>query len=143
MEHTIYMSGVWDLFHFGHMESINKVKALYPDSKLVIGIYNDEDATSYKRKPILSMAERVRTVRASRLVDRIIENAPLLETDAFYLEHDIDLTVHAHSPEEHVYYRDAFYPQADERLIVIPYTGGISTTEILERVNPTQQQLAQ
>jgi len=140
MEHVVYMSGVFDLFHFGHMESIHKVRALYPNSKLVVGVHSDEDIVSYKRKPVMSMAERVRTIEASRLVDKVIPNAPLLETEAFYLENDIDVTIHAHIPEEHVYYRDAFYPHASERLVAIPYTLDISTSEIIERITHVQPQ---
>ena len=141
MKHVVYMSGVFDLFHFGHMESIHKVRALYPNSKLILGVHNDEDTMSYKRKPVMSMAERVRTIKASRLADGVIQNAPLLETETFYLENDIDVTVHAHNQEEHIYYSSWAYVRDSERLVVIPYTTDISTSEIINRITPIQPQL--
>ena len=48
----VYIDGVFDLFHYGHIESFKKCKKLSNCVYLIVGIINDTDATNYKRKPI-------------------------------------------------------------------------------------------
>ena len=129
-----YVSGVFDLFHYGHMELLTKVRDKFPGYLIMVGVHSDEDVASYKRAPVMSMEERVRAVRASRLADMVLESAPLRETASFYLKHNITKTVHAHSVEEHEEYRKFFCPEAGDKLVRLDYTSGISTTEIIRRI---------
>ena len=48
----IYVSGVFDLFHYGHMILLKKCKKLYKNCYLVVGVHSDEDCIPYKRKPL-------------------------------------------------------------------------------------------
>jgi glycerol-3-phosphate cytidylyltransferase-like family protein len=83
----------------------------------------------------MTMAERIRAVKASGLVDRVIGNAPLVETDRFYQIYGIDKTAHAHSVEQHESYRKQFFPEAGgDKLVRLNYTPGVSTTELLDRI---------
>jgi len=131
---TIYISGVFDLFHYGHMQLIRQVRQKFPDCKLIAGVHSDKDVGSYKRMPIMTMTERIRAVKASGLVDRVIGNAPLVETDRFYRIYGIDKTAHAHSVEQHESYRKQFCPEAGDKLVRLNYTPSVSTTELLDRV---------
>ena len=48
---TVYMDGVFDLFHAGHLEAIQQCAAL--GDRVIIGVTGDSDAASYKRAPIM------------------------------------------------------------------------------------------
>jgi cytidyltransferase-like protein len=132
---VVYAAGVFDLFHFGHMEFLTKIRDLFPGCVLIAGVHNDEDVESYKRTPIMTMQERARAVWASQLADEILLNAPLLETEAFYRDHGISKTVHAHSVSEDAEYRRTSFPDAGDRLFRVDYNPGISTTQLIERIS--------
>lgn len=51
---------VADLFHYGHVEFLRKVRA--PGDYLLVGIHSDDVVVPYKRKPILTMEERIAVV---------------------------------------------------------------------------------
>ena len=59
---TIYMDGVFDLFHFGHLKAIEECAKL--GDRVIIGVTGDSDATQYKRAPIMNEAERTSIVTA-------------------------------------------------------------------------------
>jgi len=132
----IYTSGVFDLFHYGHVRLLKTCKKLNPNVHLIVGIHNDKDVTDYKRAPILTQQERYLSVLESGLADEIIIYAPLQETKKFYKIHNIELVVHAHSPEENTFYKNLFYKDAHELGIFkrIDYSQGISTTDIINRI---------
>ena len=132
----IYVSGVFDLFHYGHIRLLKKCKILSSDVHLIVGIHNDRDSTSYKRKPIMNEEERYLSVKESNLADVIIYNAPIKEMEEFYNLYNIELVVHAHSPSEDEYYQKLCYNAAHKLGIFkrLDYTKGISTTELINRI---------
>lgn len=122
---------VADLFHYGHVNFLRQASG-YGDT-LLVGIHADE-AITYKAKPILTMEERVRSVEGCKYVDEVIPNAPI-EIDREWIEkHDIELILHG----------DDFTPELEALCYAvpielgifqrIPYTEGISTTELVSRV---------
>lgn len=131
----VYASIVGDLFHFCHMRFLKKIKTLYPSCILIVGIHSDDVVENYKRKPIMSMKERVAAVFESNLADEIIENAPLYESSEYYNKHNIDIVVHGHHQEEHDKYAK-FYQDAIKLGIFkrIDYNNDISTSEIIKRI---------
>ena len=132
----VYASAVFDLFHYGHVRFLKKCKTLHPNVHLIIGLHNDKDTEKYKRKPIMTQDERYISLLESNLVDEIIQNAPIYETKEFYKIHNIELVVHAHSPEENKFYRDTCCKHAHEMGIFkrLDYQSGISTTELINRI---------
>ena len=122
------------MFHYGHMELIHQVRRMFPNCRLIAGVHSDKDVATYKRAPIMTMRERSRTIKVSGLVDKVIENAPLIETERFYQIYDIDKTAHAHSIEQHEHYRKQFCPEAGDRLVRLNYTATISTSELIRRI---------
>ena len=132
----VYADMVADLFHYGHMLFLQRARAL--GDFLVVGIHADDVVTSYKRRPILTMEERVEAVRGCRYVDEVVPNAPLVVDRAWIERHRIDLVVHADDFDEDAL--DRFYRAPREMGIfrTVPYTLGISTTEIIERIMRAQ-----
>lgn len=132
VEARVYVDMVGDLFHAGHVSLLRAARR--HGDWLVVGVLSDETAASYKRRPIMSLAERVTVIEACRHVDEVIANAPLQVTEKFLAEHDITTVVHGDdlSPQaaEFVYGAAA----ADGKLKFVPYTTGISTTDVIQRV---------
>ena len=132
----VYADMVGDLFHYGHVEFLKKARAL--GNYLLVGICADEVLVSYKRRPILTMEERVACVAGCRYVDEVIPNAPFIIDRAWIEKHDINLVVHGDdfSQEE----LESYYKVPVEMGIfrTLPYTHGISTSEIISRIKGRQ-----
>lgn len=128
----IYVDMVGDLFHAGHVELLRSARR-YGDW-LVVGVLSDETAAAYKRRPIMSLDERVAVIESCKYVDQVIAGAPFQVTKEFLAEHDIATMVHGDdlSPEDaEVVYGAA---AAAGQLRFVRRTAGISTTDLIQRV---------
>ena len=74
----VYIDGVFDLFHRGHLEALKKTKYIENDVELVVGVISDKDTESYKRIPIICEKDRVEIIKSIRYVDEVIFPAPLI-----------------------------------------------------------------
>ncbi len=128
----VYTCIIGDLFHHGHVSLLRQAKA--EGDHLLVGVCGDEDCEKYKRKPVMTLRERVAVIEACRFVDEIIECPPSIITDAFMEKHHIDLVVHGDdSNAEQLKY---FYSAAilKNKYKSLCYTSDISTTEIIHRI---------
>jgi phosphoenolpyruvate phosphomutase len=128
---NIYVDMVGDLFHFGHVELLRRAKEF--GQKLIVGVHNDETVMSYKRRPVLSMKERIAVIESCKYVDQVIPDAPLVVTSKYLEENQIDLVIHGDdltSEDKHMMFGEVL-----NKLVLINYTDGISTTNILQRLN--------
>ena len=130
----IYMNGVFDILHYGHMRSFEKLKKMFPYVHLIIGVCSDYDAKNAKGKPVFTAEERAEMVRNCKWVDEVIVNCKL----PFNLE-DLDklgCKYIAHDPEPYPYDGcDDVYGQFKKANRFIPLDRGvISTTEIINRI---------
>lgn len=66
----VYTYGVFDLFHKGHIELLKEAKAL--GDELVVGLFTDAVAESFKRKPVVCLEDRVHVVQHCVFVDKVI-----------------------------------------------------------------------
>ncbi|MFC0002608.1 adenylyltransferase/cytidyltransferase family protein [Micromonospora siamensis] len=128
----VYVDMVGDLFHAGHVSLLREARR--HGDRLVVGVLSDDTAASYKRRPIMTLAERVAVIESCRYVDEVIADAPFRVTAEFLAAHGISTVVHGDdlSPEgaEFVYGPAA----ASGRLAYVRRTGGISTTQLIQRV---------
>jgi cytidyltransferase-like protein len=101
---------------------------------LLVGIHADETVESYKRRPILTMEERIASVEGCKYVDQVVPNAPLEITQEWIDTHKIDLIMHGDDVDPAV--RDRWYGVPIELGIYqsVGYTEGISTTELISRI---------
>jgi len=97
----VYTSGVFDLFHVGHLSVLKKAKAF--GDYLIVGVHSDEDVESYKRSPIIPCEQRCEIIRNISCVDEVII-APLTPNndESFYEIHKVDIHV-AGDNMEHMY----------------------------------------
>jgi len=132
----IYTGGIFDLFHRGHVEYFKKIKELYPDSILLVGLADDRAATAYKRRPIFKDADRCEILKSIKYIDEVIFPVPIINTEEFLKKHKIDLVIHTFSGSEDSHKQD-IHNVVPKKLGIfkeIPYYRGISTTEIINKI---------
>ena len=132
----IFCDGVFDLFHEGHVKHFKKIKDLYPKSTLFVGVFNDKDSTTYKRKPYYTETQRLSLVKACKYVDDATVDYPGIMTEEFINDNNIDLIVHAFSNrcdfEKQTKYFEV--PVRLKKMKIIDYNEGISTTKIIKDI---------
>ena len=87
MQTRVLTTGVFDLFHVGHLHALKTAKS-YGDI-LIVGVHNDDAVESYKRRPIIDFQSRMEIITALACVDEVVE-APVKITDEFYRHHRIN-----------------------------------------------------
>ena len=127
----VYVDMVADLFHYGHVEFLKKARSL--GDYLLVGIHADDAVASYKRSPILTMDERVACIVGCRFVDEVLPDAPLRMDREWIKTHNIDLVVHGNDWSEEQLRETHEGPMKMGILHTVPYTPGISTSEIIQR----------
>ena len=128
----IYTDIVGDLFHYGHINLLKKAKEL--GDYLIVGVMSDKLVEGYKRKPIMTLEERVQLISSCKYVDEIIPEAEAPITHDFIKKHKIDIVIRGDdmSPESLSYWYKV--PIELGILRMIPYTKGVSTTDIIDRI---------
>ena len=139
----IYVDGVFDLYHRGHLESLKylkseefKKKVKSEDIFLIVGIVSDSDAESYKRQPIICQEDRVEIMKYNKLVDKIIFPCPLSVNKNFITENNIDLVVHGFSNDEDFNNQYKFFEEIIKmnKFMKTTYYSKISTTDIIKKI---------
>ena len=129
-----YTDGVYDLFHVGHLNMIETAKKQC--EYLIVGVHGDSVVSQYKhRYPIIPEAERARIIGAIKGVDRVVINdvrdkLTLLERYHFnvvFIGDDWKGTDRWNSFEK-------ILGERNVDVIYVPYTKGISTTDIKKRI---------
>lgn len=138
----VLVLGTFDLLHPGHLEFLWQA-AKHGDS-LVVALNTDEFVNEYKRPPIMTYQERARMLRALRIVDDVFPNfggydskpaithAQKRAMDPLVIVHGDDWTGAAYLKQ-----LDVTQDWLDQRGITIeyvPYTEGVSTTDIIRRI---------
>jgi len=136
---TVYMDGVFDLFHIGHLEAIRNAARL--GDRLVVGVTGDDDATGYKRVPIVPQSERVDVIDSLQYVDKVVCPCPLVVTESFMNQRGIDLVVHGFADDADFDKQREFFdiPIRLNKFRRIPYHKGLSTTERINRIQHESQ----
>ena len=71
-----YTTGVFDLFHIGHVKILQKAKSLC--DKLIVGVSTDALVKKYKnKKPIIPFSERVEVIKNNKCVDLVVSQNSL------------------------------------------------------------------
>ena len=66
-----YTTGVFDLFHIGHLNILRRAKEKC--DKLIVGVTTDELLQVYKNKsPIIPFEERISIVKSIKYVDEVV-----------------------------------------------------------------------
>ena len=66
-----YTTGVFDLFHIGHLEILRKAKQNC--DYLIVGVSTDELVQKYKNKrPIITFEQRIEIIKSIKYVDEVV-----------------------------------------------------------------------
>ena len=125
-----YTNGVYDLFHVGHVNLIRRAKENC--DKLIVGVHNDEQVFSYKKKkPIVSYIDRLEMIRSCKYVDEIYENAEAITTDDILLKLNADCIFVGRENEEFI---KKIYPVSIDKLKLLDRTSHICTSDIINKI---------
>ena len=132
-----YIAGVFDLFHIGHLNLLMRAKAQC--SHLIVGVVTDEGVIRHKKSsPQIPFGERIAIVRACRYVDEAVE-IPLNQgdTDEAYRRYhfDVQFSGSDYAGDPKWMAKKEFLQRHGADLVFFPYTEGISTTQLKDRVN--------
>ena len=97
-------------------------------------LHGDDAVLIHKHKTILTMEERVACVAACRYVDEVLPNAPWITDRTWIEKHNINLVVHGSDYSQEDLIDTHAIPIQMGILRTVPYTKGISTTEIIRRI---------
>jgi cytidyltransferase-like protein len=129
----IYCDGIFDVLHRGHFEHFKKIKLLFDNVHLVVGVISDKVSEGYKRKPIMNEKQRCAMVGSLLYVDEVFLTDMLSVTETFLNKHNIDCVVHAFSDVNDVEKQKEFFEEAIRlnKFKAIEYNEGVSTTKII------------
>lgn len=124
-----YTTGVYDLFHIGHLNLLKNAKGLC--DKLIVGVTVDE-LVSYKGKQsMIPFEDRIEIIRSCKYVDAAVPQYDMdklsaclkLGANILFVGDDWYRT------EKWEQYEKSF-KEAGIKIIYFPYTKGISSTKI-------------
>jgi len=135
MEKNVYVGMAADILHSGHINLLTEASKY---GRVTVGLLTDEAIESYKRKPIIGYEDRYIVISHLNMVDNVIEQRT----------HDYTENILKVKPDYVVHGDDWIHGQSDVRdgvintlseiggeLIEIPYTHGISTTDIIHKIS--------
>ena len=137
-EIKVYAGGVFDMFHYGHVRYLENAKKL--GDILIVGLLTDEGTARYKpRKPIMTYLERWEVIRALKCVDYIVRQDDTDPTDTLRrlkIEHNWIFDIMCRGTDYKKISQGTKFIEANGGKVVrIPYTEGISSSEIKKRIN--------
>lgn len=131
---TGYTSGVFDLFHIGHLNILKNAKEQC--EVLIVGVSTDELVQEYKnKKPIVPFKQRIEIVQAIRYVDLAIPQVTMDKMKIWNEQH-FDVIFHGDewkNSELYNSYKKEF-SNIGVDIIFFPHTEGISSTKLRQFV---------
>jgi len=124
-----YTSGVFDLFHIGHLSLLKNAKGMC--DKLIVGVTTD-DLSLYKgKKPLIPFEDRFEIIRSVKYVDAVVSQETMnkasmckkLKASLLFVGDDWYKTEKWETIEKEL-------NEIGVRVIYFPYTKGVSSTAI-------------
>jgi glycerol-3-phosphate cytidylyltransferase len=133
----VYTGGTFDLPHAGHIAFLKECAKL---GRVVVSLNTDEFIQTYKgRPPVMTYDERAEVLREFRCVDTVIPNKGGSNSKPAIESVNPDIIAIGSDWARRDYYKQMKFSQdwldeMDIMLVYIPYTEGISTTELKRRM---------
>ncbi len=131
-----YTSGVFDLFHIGHLNLLRNASGLC--DKLIVGVSSDELVAYKNKKAVIPFQERLEIVRSLKYVDAVV---PQYDMDKFKmwqkLKFDVMFVGDDWFATEQWQAFEQKFNDVGVKIIYYPYTQGTSSTllnEVLEKL---------
>lgn len=124
-----YTTGVFDLFHVGHVNLLRNAKGMC--DKLVVGVTTDELVSYKNKKSVISFEERMEVVRSCRYVDAVIPQEDMNKyTQWQKVKFDVMFVGDDWFKSEKWEAIDKKFQEEGVRVVYFPYTKGTSSTLI-------------
>jgi len=129
-----YTTGVFDLFHIGHLNILRQSKERC--DSLIVGVSTDELVQKYKNKvPVIPFVERKAIVEAICYVDKVV---PQTSMDKMIAWQQLKFDVMFHGDDwkgTKLYqeYEERFI-QVGVKLVYLPHTQGTTSTIIADKL---------
>lgn len=133
-----YTTGVFDMFHIGHLNILKRAKEQC--DYLIVGVSTDENVQSYKNKtPIIPFEERIAIVSELRCVDEVVPQVNMNKMEAWENLH-FDALFHGSDWKGSDMYNKMTeeFAKVGVDVVFLPHTDGISSTllsEVLHKMN--------
>ena len=135
-----YTTGVFDLFHIGHLNIIKRAKEQC--DYLIVGVSTDELVQQYKNKrPVISFENRSEIIASLRYVDKVVAQTSLDKSLAWE-ELRFDAVFHGDD-----WKNTSVYNEMEEKLsalgvemVYLPHTDGISTSDLVRTISDRNKQ---
>ncbi len=129
-----YTTGVYDLFHIGHLNLLKSAKGLC--DKLVVGVTVDELVQYKGKKAMIPFEDRIEIVRSCRYVDAAV---PQYDMDKLTACKKLGASIlfvgdDWYATEKWQAYEEQFRKEGI-RIVYFPYTKGISSTKITQALH--------
>ncbi|KIL49360.1 adenylyltransferase/cytidyltransferase family protein [Jeotgalibacillus soli] len=129
-----YTTGVFDLFHVGHLNILKQAKEQC--EFLIVGVSTDELVLGYKNKqPVISHNDRMEIVEGIKYVDKVV---PQTSRDKFAAWEQLQFNVMFVGDDwkgnllfEEV---EAKFNQVGVDIVYFPYTKGVSSTLVKQKI---------
>ncbi|MEC5424035.1 adenylyltransferase/cytidyltransferase family protein [Virgibacillus sp. C22-A2] len=131
---TGYTTGVFDLFHVGHLNVLKRAKERC--DYLIVGVSTDELVEEYKKKrPVIPYEERIEIVEGIKYVDLVVSQITRdkfaawekLDFDAMFVGDDWKGNSLFNELESQ-------FDQVGVDIVYFPYTKGVSSTLVKEKI---------
>lgn len=136
----VYTGGTFDLFHWGHISFLQSCQWIAGEGgQVVVALNEDKFVQQFKGKlPVQNYYEREAALSACRYVDKVVRNTDG-DSKATVLRVNPDFIVVGSDWAKKDYYAQMGFDQnfLDARgilLVYIPYTEGISSTNLKARI---------
>lgn len=126
-----YTTGVYDLFHIGHLNMLKNAKGMC--DKLIVGVTTDELVSYKHKKAVIPFEERIEIVRNIECVDVAIPQRSMDKFEAWEkLKFDIMFVGDDWYATEKWEEYEKQFAEVGVKIIYFPYTQGTSSTLINE-----------
>lgn len=137
MENQIigYTTGVFDLFHIGHLNIIRRAKEQC--DYLIVGVSTDELVEDYKKKrPVMSFEERSAIVAALKYVDEVVPQTNRDKFSAWEKYHFHKMFVGDDWKGSSVFDEaQRRFSEVGVEVVYFPRTDGVSTSDLVEKIS--------
>jgi len=129
-----YTTGVFDMFHIGHLNILKRAKEQC--DYLIVGVSTDQNVLKYKNKmPIIPYDQRKAIVESIKYVDQVV---PQENMDKYAAWEKLHFNVLFHGDD---WKNSTMYNEVQEKfrsvgvdVVFLPHTDGISSTILREKI---------
>lgn len=132
--HIGYTTGVYDMFHIGHLNILKRAKE-YCDY-LIVGVSTDDVVRSYKHKtPVIPFEERRAIVEAIKYVDEVVPQDSMDKMSA-WKKIKFEAIFHGDDWKNSTMYNEIEeqFKKVGVDIVFLPHTSGISSTDLVKKI---------